>query len=73
MKSDPLPFLAVAIELTFLRDSLESFTRTLDAVLVLIAFQRQQFDDFEAAARTETPKWPRRVTYGLTDRVSMCL
>jgi hypothetical protein len=71
--SDPLPALPVAVELAFLRDPLEGFTRTLDAVLVLIAFQWQQLYDLETTARTETPKWPRRVSYGLTDRVFVSL
>jgi hypothetical protein len=38
---------------------------------VLVAFQWQQFYHLEAATRTETPKWPRRITYRLTDRILM--
>lgn len=66
---NPLPFLAVAVELAFLCNTFEGFTRTLDAVLVLVAFQWQELYDFEATARTETSKWPRCITHDLTDRV----
>ena len=38
---EPLPPLPVAVELTFLGNALEGFARTLDAVLMLVAFQRQ--------------------------------
>ena len=38
---DPFVVLPVAVELAFLGHALEGFTRTLDAVLMLVAFQRQ--------------------------------
>jgi hypothetical protein len=66
-----LAILPVAIELAFLGNALKSLTRTLDAVLMLVTFQRKQFHNLEAAACAKTPEWPRCVSNSLTDRELM--
>jgi hypothetical protein len=47
----------LTIELTFFGDTFKCLARTLDAVLMLVAFQWQQFYDLKRAIRAETAKW----------------
>jgi hypothetical protein len=59
--------LALAIELTFFRHTLERLAGALDPVLMFVTFRRQQFDDLEGAARAEPAKWAGCVADVLTD------
>jgi hypothetical protein len=64
---------AIAIELALLGDAFERFARTFDAILQFIALRRQQFDNFERAARAKPAKWASRVADILTYRILMGL
>jgi hypothetical protein len=65
----PAVWLAFAIELALFGNALERFARALDAILVFIAFRRQQLDDLERAARTEAAEGAGGVAYVLADRI----
>jgi len=71
-RRSPRHRLTVAVELTFLGDALERFTRALDTVLIIIAVGRQQFDDLVTAARPCTAHRTGREVDGLSDRELVC-
>ena len=60
---------AEAVELAFLGDALERLPGALDAILMFVAFRRQQLDDLERAARAEPAKRAGCVADVLTNRI----
>jgi hypothetical protein len=69
LSSGPAQYLSIAVELAFFRDALERLAGALDTILVLVAFERQQFYDFEQAARTKAAERASGVTHILADRI----
>jgi hypothetical protein len=60
--------LMFAIELAFLGHTFKRFTRTFDAILMLVTFKRQQFDNFKGTTCTVPAKLTAGVADILTDR-----